>query len=487
MANKPDHYATLGVRRDATQEEIKRAYFEAAKRLHPDKNKLAGETEIFLEVQQAYEILSNPKRRAQYDAILPPEQKGPSLLECQVHYSRPNLVRLKEPQIVYILLELAPSGQSTGIPVPALNVCLALDCSTSMQGEKMDMLKAAAINVLRDLRPQDVFSMVAFSDRAEVLIPASYRLEKHKLESIIRMLQPSGATEIFQGLEAAYKEVQPNANGTRVNHIILITDGHTYGDEPACLNLAEEAARKGIGISAMGIGREWNDVFLDALCSHTGGSSKYISKPDDIHQFLVNEFETLSRVVASDTLLEFTGPPGVEITYTFRTQPEAGPLPVESPIHLGAVLQDTPLNVLFEYRIDPSLTDRDTVTLLKGSIKPTIAALPTPIPPIPLEFSRPVKNEAGMDPPHPAIIHSLSRLTFYRIQDKARTELNAGQYELAAQHLKQLATNLLVQGERSLARTALIEAENILQMQGLSEEGAKTIKYGTRSLLMKHK
>jgi Ca-activated chloride channel family protein len=429
--------------------------------------------------------LSNPSRRAQYDALLPPEEKQQLPVEWEVHYSRPNLVRLNEPQMIYILLEIFPSKQSGEIPIPPLNVCLALDCSTSMAGDKMNMLKAAAINVLHDLRPQDVFSVVSFSDRAQVIVPASYRPEKHRLESQIRMLQPSGATEIFQGLEASFREVRSSADGTRINHIILITDGHTYGDESACLELAEEAAQKGIGISAMGIGKEWNDVFLDALCSRTGGSSKYIAKPEDIHAFLLNEFETLSRVIASDVVLEFSGTPGAEMAFAFRTQPEAGPLPTESPLHLGAVLQDMPLNVLFEYRIEPSLVNQDAVTLLQGSMKPVIAGLRTPIPPIRLEFSRPVSAQAGEEPPHPAIIHSLGRLTLYRIQDKARVELNAGQYELAAQHLKQLATNLLAQGERSLARTALIEAENILQMGGLSEEGSKAIKYGTRSLLMK--
>ncbi|GAB4503892.1 MAG: VWA domain-containing protein [Anaerolineales bacterium] len=485
MAQEQSYYDILGVSRDATQAEIKRAYLEAAQRFHPDKNKLAGETEIFLEVQRAYETLSNPTRRAKYDALLPPEEKSQLPIEVEVHYSRPNLVRLDEPQIVYILLELFPAGQSAEIPAPPLNVCLALDCSTSMAGDKMDMLKAAAINVLHDLRPQDVFSVVSFSDRAQVVIPASYRPEKHRLESRIRMLQPSGATEIFQGLEAALREVQSNADGTRVNHIILITDGHTYGDEPACLDLAKEAASKGIGISAMGIGKEWNDVFLDAMCSQTGGSSKYLAKPGDILAFLLSEFENLSRVVATDVVLEFSGTPGADLTFAFRTQPEAGPLSGESPLHLGAVLQDTPLNVLFEYRIQPSLTSQDSVTLLQGLLKLTIAGLRTPIPPIRLEFSRPVAEQAGEEPPHPAIIHSLGKLTLYRIQDKARVELNAGQYELAAQHLKQLATNLLAQGERSLARTALIEAENIMQMGGLSEEGSKAIKYGTRSLLMK--
>ena len=59
--------------RSASQDDIRRAYLKSVQRLHPDKNVNPGETEMFLDVQQAYEVLADPKRRSQYDATLPPE------------------------------------------------------------------------------------------------------------------------------------------------------------------------------------------------------------------------------------------------------------------------------------------------------------------------------------------------------------------------------------------------------------------------------
>jgi len=484
MAKIPDYYAILGVARNASQEEIKRAYLKAAQRLHPDKNKAVGETEIFLDVQQAYETLSNVDRRKKYDANLPKEELPSLPFKHKIYYSRPNLVRTNESQMLYVLLEIAPPEKSEDIPAPPLNVALVLDRSTSMKDGKMDLLKGAAIKVMQTLRSRDIFSVITFSDRAEVLIPATYPTDKRKLEARIQMLQPSGATEMFQGLQAGYEQIQRNVGQDRIDHIILLTDGHTYGDEQQCLELADRAASQGIGISAMGIGKEWNDVFLDTLVSRTGGSSRYIARKEDIQKFLVEKFEALARTLADDIILDIQKTPGAEMAYAFRTQPETGPLPLEDSIHLGPLLQESILRVLFEYRIDAPLTKQDLVYLMRGHLKLSIASLPTPKQPFPIEFSREVKEDAGEEPPPATIIQSLGKLTLYRMQEKAHGEVADGQFELAAQHMKQLATSLLAQGERSLARTAIIESENIAKMQSFSEEGSKAIKYGTRALIM---
>jgi DnaJ-class molecular chaperone len=64
-----DHYGTLGVRRDASTPEIRRAYRRLARQHHPDLNP-ADDGGRFLAVTGAYEILSDPMARARYDRTL---------------------------------------------------------------------------------------------------------------------------------------------------------------------------------------------------------------------------------------------------------------------------------------------------------------------------------------------------------------------------------------------------------------------------------
>jgi Ca-activated chloride channel family protein len=483
-SNKPDHYAVLGVFRNASQEEIKRAYFESAQRLHPDKNVAAGETELFLEIQQAYEVLSNPKRRNLYDATLPPEIESNAFIKHELYFSRANLVRLTEPQLIYMLLEISPREEKESLPTPPLNICLALDRSTSMQGDKLDMVKATATQLLRNLRPHDVLSVVAFSDNAEVIVPAALNLDHKKQEGRIQMIQASGATEIFKALQAGLKEIRQTFDPSRVNHIILLTDGHTYGDEQACLKLAEEAAVQNIGITGMGIGNDWNDIFLDALASKTGGSSAYISKPKDIQRLLIDKFNALISTYADEVLVEFKEQDSVKINYVFRMQPDGGSVQVETPMRLGTILRDTPLHLLFEFVVSPAALKKDVVTLLNGSLKVSITARPIPIPPIRLILEREAHDHPSPTPPPTRILSALSRLTLYRMQERARAAADQGQYNAAARHLQNLATHLLAQGEHSLAKTALFEANSLERMHAWSASGNKEIKYNTRALLL---
>ncbi len=64
-----DYYETLGVKRDASQQEIQRAYRQLARQYHPDINKDQAGTEKFHHITEAYEVLKNPETRKKYDAL----------------------------------------------------------------------------------------------------------------------------------------------------------------------------------------------------------------------------------------------------------------------------------------------------------------------------------------------------------------------------------------------------------------------------------
>src|SRR4051794_11995781 len=64
-----DYYEVMGVQRTAIQDEIKRAYRKLARKFHPDVSKEAQAEDRFKEVQEAYEVLKDPEKRAAYDQL----------------------------------------------------------------------------------------------------------------------------------------------------------------------------------------------------------------------------------------------------------------------------------------------------------------------------------------------------------------------------------------------------------------------------------
>ena len=477
-------YERLGLPQDASPEEIQKAYREIARRLHPDLHTKPGVTDLFMSVQEAYEVLSDPVQKAEYDHALPSSAKQPSPVTITTSYSRRTLTRSFEPQLIYALVDLNLRKEVISENRPQLNLCLVIDCSTSMQGVRLDTAKETAIELVRQLQPTDILSIVRFSDRAEILLPANSLLNQHNLELQVQMLRAGGGTEIYQGLNLGVHEIRRFRHANRINHIILITDGRTYGDEELCLQLAEQATSLQVGLSAFGIGGSWNDTFLDTLTAKTGGSSIFISDPKDIRQFLLEKAIGLSDIYANQVTFNFEMPGNVDLSYAFRIFPDATPISNSPPVIIGAVPRKNRLAFLLEFHVNTIPQGASQITLAEGQLSYQTPGNPDSSTFIQrLGLQRPIAPVVDSSPPPMAIVQAMSYLTLYRMQEKARADMARGDFQSASRRLQNLATHLLAQGQRDLARQVINEINHIQQHHSFSTDGEKQIKYGTRSLI----
>lgn len=479
-----DYYTTLGLTYDATPEEIRASYFELARKYHPDSNPEAPSAakERFILIQEAYEVLANPARRQAYDAKLPAELKNGPEISVNLKYSRSIVPAISEQQLHYVLVDLICTAEVEFSKLPPFHLCLVLDKSTSMQGTRMDMVKSTAAQLLRQFRPHDYLSVVTFSDRAEVLIPPT-KVGDIKDDHRINMLQASGGTEIYQGLALGVQQLR-SMDERLLRQLVLLTDGHTYGDDDACLELAEMVSRDGISINVLGIGHEWNDQLLDRVASLGGGNAMLVTSPKDLGKFFEQKLATLSNTYARGLFFEFTSDPGVQLRYAFRLHPETGVLSANSPAQLGTLMYRRSMSFLLEFMLPPLSPTTRSISLARGQLKMEIPSWKSAKARILLDINRPVNPTAERESPPSPLVEAMAKLTLYRMQERVRKEVSEGQIDKATRHLHYLATHLLSQGDRELAHTVLIEAEHIQQSRRFSKEGDKRIKYGTRALLL---
>lgn len=479
----PDYYSLLDLPYDATPEEIRDAYRQLVRIYHPDANQNAADGEAFIAIQNAYEVLSNPEKKAGYDASLPESLRAGPEITTAVRFSRSVIPVFDEPQLVYALVELICTADINKKHTPPAHICLVLDRSTSMQGLRMDMVKASSANLVQQLRPQDLLSVVTFSDRAEVLLPPSRASSLSKSDHRISLLQAGGGTEILQGLSLGIEQLRKSADSYN-HHLLLLTDGHTYGDEQGCLALAREAATEGISISVLGIGDDWNDELMDQIAGLSGGNAQLITSPADLDNFIADKLLQIETLFARGLRFQFTTSPGVQLRYAFRMIPNISPLDTTSPILLGDIQYHRNISLLLEFTIPPLKEEWAQLTLAKGSIWMEIPGRLTPKARIFLHLHRPVVLNPVDEPPPPMLMEAMEKLTLYRMQERVRREVGSGQVDKATRHLHYLATHLVEKGDRELAHTVLIEAEHVQQSRQLSGDGGKRIKYGTRALLL---
>ena len=483
MAIDKDYYQTLGVDGDASRQEIRHAYHQLVRRYHPDSGGEMADHELFLLVQEAYEVLGSQERRRAYDRWRAREGLDrPPSLRLEVTPSHEVLQAIDEPQLLYLYAQELPGSKVRTEPL-SLSLCLVLDHSTSMQGEKLAQLKEATFTLIDALDERDILSLVTFSDRAATIISAFHGSDKAAMKAAVAKITASGGTEIYQGLRMGLDLVRRQRPERSLEHMILLTDGQTYGDEELCVELAREAARAQVRITALGLGTDWNDVLLDEIAKQSNGDAAYIESPQEIAAIFQRRIQSLQGTFARNARFVLRHTQDISLKEVFQVLPTVRRLEGRGgEIHIGDLGMEAPAAFLLSWQLAPHPVGIHQLATL--TVEGDIPALELQGEKAERQIS--VRFSESADPsraPVPEVItKAMEHISAVRLEEKAAQDLANGRPLDASQRLEHLATRLLSLGERQLAREALLEARRVTATGQLSPLGKKRLKYGTRSL-----
>jgi len=227
---------------------------------------------------------------------------------------------------LHVLVKLIGTGTAMGARLP-LNLCLILDRSGSMEGPPMDYMKRACGYVVDLLEPNDVLSIVAFTDQPEVIMPARKVVNKALIKQHIDMLQVGNTTDLYGGIMFGTNQIASVASPGYVNRALLFTDGEpTAGNKDFASIVGQVAEQKsrGITITALGFGMEYNEELLAAIAKRSGGNYYYISRPELIPEIFRKELETLMNVVARNIKMRVHMSRWVQVRQVYNKLPVFG-------------------------------------------------------------------------------------------------------------------------------------------------------------------
>jgi Ca-activated chloride channel family protein len=206
---------------------------------------------------------------------------------------------------------------------PPMNVAIVIDHSGSMQGEKMARARDAARGMVARLGDRDRVSLVQYDDTADLLVPATITDEsgKRRLEAAINSIQDAGGTNLHDGLVLGRDQILNNLAAGHVNRVVLLSDGNAnvgVTDIPTLARLAGDASERGVRITTVGLGVDYNEDLMEAVAENGRGQYYYVKDAGGLDAVFAGELRAIQSTVATAAELRIEPAcAGVEIVEVF--------------------------------------------------------------------------------------------------------------------------------------------------------------------------
>ncbi|MBU2629926.1 MAG: VWA domain-containing protein, partial [Proteobacteria bacterium] len=186
--------------------------------------------------------------------------------------------------------------------------------SGSMNGNKIEQAKAAAIEALTRLGLQDIFSVVVYDTNVHTIVPAQNASHIQNIIRTIRQIRAGGSTALFGGVSQGAAEIRKNIENDYIHRIILLSDGlaNVGPRMPEDLGrLGAALIKENISVTTVGVGTDYNEDLMARLAQKSDGNTYFVESGFDLPKIFAAELGDVLNVVAKKVKVTITLPDNV--------------------------------------------------------------------------------------------------------------------------------------------------------------------------------
>ncbi|NVB37606.1 VWA domain-containing protein [Pseudenhygromyxa sp. WMMC2535] len=265
--------------------------------------------------------------------------------------------------------------EALDLPRPPARVVLVVDTSASMRGEAIAGAKRAAAELVDALAEGDSFALVVFHSRAEVLMQSTIIGEHSRAaaKAEIEKMQAWGTTDLAGGMRLALDQLSRAPVAMDQGELVELGRGVAsgHGPDPAILERvvllgdgvpndpgpisgsSQQFAARGVELTALGYGLEYDETLLASLAEQTHGHFAFVDEPDAVAELFRDEVLHIQRTVARDLRLALGPGPGVRILEIVGHTPQWNPSTNRLELALGSIAEGQQLELIVRLGVGP--------------------------------------------------------------------------------------------------------------------------------------
>lgn len=373
---------------------------------------------------------------------------------------------------LYLLVRVRAGETAQSAQRRPLNLCVVLDRSSSMVGEKLKFVKDAASFLVQRLGAADRLSLVTYSDNVQVVLTPSPAVHKDSMVQAIQSVRAMGTTNLSGGWLQGTTLLDEGADDGALRRVLLLTDGlanQGVTDPERLAAMAQQKRDQGIMTTTMGVGLDFNEDLLTRMATEGGGAFYFIDSPDQAPQIFARELTDLMSVVGQNLVITVTLDRHVQLIRQLNAYPK----------------QSSANQTVF--RLGDLYGDETKILVLELAIPALYTLGPTPIGTLRFDFDElgetsavhhtldlPVVVDAvqadppeGRPPANPDVVKAALLLRAARAREQAVLYADAGDFVTAAQVLEVIADDIHAANldDRELQTHHDMLREEVLDMQ----------------------